>query len=322
MKEPLISVIVPIFNVEPWLKRCVESIRSQTYSNLEIILVDDGSLDKCGVICDDYVKLDNRIKVIHRKNGGLSAARNSGLENCNGEYIGFVDSDDFIHREMYSKLYSDIRKHGTHLAFCQTLLRFSPEISFPSPDAKTICYPSDEIIHESLKKEIWFSACTKLYHRTLFDGVRYPEGRTNEDYPVTIRIFDRCDRIAVNYNKLYAYCKREGSITTTPLSERSFDRLSSAEEVYLFMKDTHKDYSYLAGDILMSVCVGLLLETDGNLDYASKRESIFALIRKYYPQVKRHLHLTASQKFLLYAANAGDAHYSAASKLYRKFKKQ
>lgn len=105
---PLISVIVPVYKVEPYLRRCIDSIRNQTYTNLEIILVDDGSPDNCGCICDEYAQKDKRILVIHQKNEGLSAARNSGLDRCTGAYIGFVDSDDCIHPEMYERLYQDM----------------------------------------------------------------------------------------------------------------------------------------------------------------------------------------------------------------------
>lgn len=119
MKEelPLISVIVPVYNVESYIHRCIDSILNQTYVNLEIILVDDGSPDNCGQICDEYAQKDNRIIVIHQSNGGLSVARNAGLNKCTGKYIGFVDSDDCIHPEMYERLYKDICKYQVRLAF-------------------------------------------------------------------------------------------------------------------------------------------------------------------------------------------------------------
>ena len=202
-----------------------------------------------------------RIKVIHRENGGLSAARNSGIDVCRGEYIGFVDSDDAIHPEMYSRLYEDIAKYGTKLAFCQPLVCGDIPASFPEVLPKEKCLSSNDVIRESLSESMWFSAWTKLYHRSLFDGIRYPEGRINEDYPVTMRIFDRCDRIVVDYNKLYAYCKRGGSITTSPVSEKSFDQVISAEESYLFIRETHPDFSPLAARILMASCLLVRLFT-------------------------------------------------------------
>ena len=321
--EPLISVIVPVYKVEPWLARCVSSIRNQTYRNLEIILVDDGSPDRCGEMCEEFAREDGRISVIHRENGGLSAARNTGLDVCRGEYVGFVDSDDVIHPEMYSRLYDAISANGTLLAFCQPLMCYDSNVSFPPADAATECLPGREVIRRSLSGVIWFAAWTKLYHRSLFDGIRYPEGRINEDYPVTMRIYGRCDRIAVDYNKLYAYCKREESITTSSVSERSFDQVTSAEEAYLFIREVHPEYSDLAAGILMTSCLGLLLRTDGAMSegFAEKRDGVFETIRKYYPEQRRRLKLRRHQSLLLAAANAGKLSYAVASRIYRAFKR-
>lgn len=322
MNYPLISVIVPIFKVEPWLERCVRSIMDQTYRNLEIILIDDGSPDRCGEMCDSFAREDDRIKVVHQTNGGLSAARNTGLEISQGEFVGFVDSDDFIHPEMYSRLYADITEHHTCLSFCQPLMWNDSSTTFPSANAKTECLNRKELISKALEDNIWFSACTKLYHRSLFEGLRYPMVRTNEDYPVTIKIYDRCDRVAVNLNQLYAYCKRDGSITTLPVNETSFDCIISAEEVCLFIKDSYPDFVSYAAKNLLLACIGLLLETDGNISskYDAYRNNIFAVIRKYYPMHKGGILLNHSQRFLLSAANAGNRSYACASKIYRALK--
>lgn len=324
MEHPLISVIVPVYKVEPWLERCVRSIINQTYKNLEIILVDDGSPDRCGEMCDFFAKEDNRIKVIHRLNGGLSAARNTGLDVCCGEFIGFVDSDDVLHHMMYSLLYADICLFKTRLAFCQPLMCWDSKVSFPPTNANSECINRKDLIHRTLEENIWFSANTKLYHRSLFEGIRYPEGRTNEDYPVTIRIYDRCECIAVNYNQLYAYCKREESITMAPINENSFDCVTSAEEVYLFVKELYPDFVPYAARNLLAACIGLLLKTDGKFShkYEAHRNEIFAVIRKYYPMHKRNTLLKNSQRILLSAANAGKKYYAGASRIYRILKSQ
>lgn len=319
MNEPLLSVIVPVYKVEPWLERCVSSIRSQTYRNLEIILVDDGSPDKCGEMCDCFAQEDRRIRVIHRENGGLSVARNTGMDACRGEFLGFVDSDDVIHPEMYARLYNHICTFGTRLAFCQTQIFHDDDISFPSPEAKVSCLPRDMILHQALSRQTWFSAGTKLYHKSLFEGLRFPEGRTNEDYPTTIRIFDRCDQIAVDFNRFYAYCKRDGSITTTSSFRNAFDQIVSAEEVSLFIKETHPDLIPLAASILLSACIGFLLKTDGSREnaYQTERESAFAAIRKYYRKENRPFHLSVYQRLLLYSANAGMWQYAMVSWIYK-----
>ena len=320
--EPLISVIVPVFKVEPWLERCVDSIRNQTYRNLEIILVDDGSPDRCGEMCDLFAREDNRIIVVHRENGGLSAARNTGLEICHGEYIGFVDSDDYIHPEMYHRLYDDVCTFGTKLAFCQPLMCYEAIATFPPMKASVVSLSREEILEKSLREIIWFSAWTKLYHISLFEGLRYPEGRTNEDYPTTIRVFDRCDHIAVDYNQLYAYCKRAGSITTSLSASNAYDQIINAEDVLLFIKKTYPDLEYLAARILLSACIGYLLKTD--VDYSNEsrdnRNSVFAVIRGYAAEKINIPSLSFSQRVLLSAARAGDRQYTIASWVYRKIK--
>lgn len=309
---------MPVYKVEPWLERCVQSILNQTYRNLEIILVDDGSPDRCGEMCDRFAREDNRIMVIHRENGGLSAARNSGLDICRGEYIGFVDSDDVIHPEMYSRLYADIHQWGTRLAFCQTQMCYDTRISFPPIGAKAACFSQKEILQKSMSDNIWFSAWSKLYHRSLFDGIRYPEGRTNEDYPVTIRIFDRCDGIAVDFNKLYAYCKRADSITTSSSVYNAYDQITSAEEVLEYTKGTHPELANLASRILLSSCIGFLLKTDGVYanDFKAKRNDVFYIIRRYFPEEIRNPYLSFSQKTLLTAACSGKHLYAFASWIY------
>ena len=319
MTEPLISVIVPVYKVEPWLDRCIDSIRNQTYRNLEIILVDDGSPDRCGDMCDEYALADERITVIHRSNGGLSAARNTGLAACHGEYIGFVDSDDVIHQEMYARLYADICANETCLAFCQTLMCYNAVVCFPAADSKVKCLSKDEVLRLSLERIMWFSAWSKLYHKSLFDSLHYPEGRTNEDYPVTIRIFDRCDRIAVDFNKLYGYCKREGSITTSSSAQNAFDQILSSEEVMSYIAETHPDLVSLAARILLSSCLGFLLKTDGKHEDVVKtmRDKSFNVIRTYYPKEKRNPYLRFSQRILLSAANAGELPFALASWMYR-----
>lgn len=318
--EPLISVIVPVYQVEPWLERCVDSIRNQTYRNLEIILVDDGSPDRCGEMCDRFAREDNRILVIHRENGGLSAARNTGLDICHGEYIGFVDSDDFIHPEMYARLYGDICSFGTKLAFCQPMMCYKGNVSFPPAKASVMVFSQEEILEKSLRDIIWFSAWTKLYHNSLFEGLRYPEGRTNEDYPITIRLFDRCDYVAVDFNQLYAYCKRAGSITTSLSVNNAFDQITSGEDVYLYIKKTHPNLDYLTVRILLSACLGFLLKTDNDSlnDNLAKRDYALSLIRKYFTDAKHNRHLSNGQKLLLAAANAGDLRFAIATWVYRR----
>jgi len=323
---PAISVIVPCYNTQQFLPRCLESLQRQSFLDWEAICVDDGSTDGTSALLDSYAEKDKRFVVLHKHNEGVSIARNKALELAQGAYILFVDSDDFIHQEMYERLYDDIIKFGTRLAFCQTTAcKFDdlPNSFLWSPTtAQGKCVSSKELVYESLKDTKWFSAYTKLYHKSLFAELRFPDGRINEDYPITLRIYNLCGDIVVDFNKMYAYRKRDGSITTSPVSEKSFDQVVSAEEAYLFIRKTHPDCSGLAARILMTSCLGVLLKTDGTLskEFTSKRDGVFEVIRKYYPTEKHNLNLHRQQTILLAAANAGKSVYSMASKLYRAFK--
>lgn len=302
--HPLISVIVPVYNVEQYLHRCVDSILTQTYPNIEVVLVDDGSPDRCGEICEEYAQKDSRVMVVHRQNGGLSAARNSGLDACHGEYVGFVDSDDYIAPEMYDQLYHDIVRFNTPLAFCHTdVLRGGrSDHKFYGKGSKS--HPKEYVMRRALEESIWWSAWTKLYHKSLFNGIRYPEGKTNEDLPVTIRIFDRCDHIAVNYHKLYYYCIRENSITTSRLNPRKFDIIDNASDVVAYLRETHPELIPAAQGILLTNALGLLLKLRNYKgdDLASERQKVIKSIKHQWPSLLTNNNLNAWQRTLLTAA--------------------
>ena len=190
-QNPRISVIVPVYNVEQYLPRCVESILAQTYENLEILLVDDGTKDNSGAICDAYARQDARVKAIHKKNGGLSSARNAGIDAATGEYLSFVDSDDWIEPDMYEKMMALMEKYSVRLV-CAGRWDVSSETG-----EKTLglCPPKEEVISgEELVRRIFHwenidsAAWDKLYHRSLFASARYPLGVICEDVPTTYRI--------------------------------------------------------------------------------------------------------------------------------------
>lgn len=318
MKEfPLISVIVPVYKVEPYIHRCINSIIHQTYQNLEIILVDDGSPDRCGQICDEYAANDTRIQVIHQQNQGLSAARNAGLDSCKGEYIGFVDSDDCIHPEMYERLYSDIVTHHVLLAFCQP--NMCDEV-IPDIEGKesTVCQDKEFVILKSMEENIWWSAWTKLYHRSLFESIRYPQGKTNEDYAVTIFIYDHCERIAINYNKLYNYCIRENSICTSPLNIRKFDQIENTEAVVFYMQEKHPDWKPAADYVFFTTLLKLLGMADEDLSHSFKDQEIriLTLIKKYISDIKSNPYLLAKQKMMLVSAYIHPLFFHFLNKLY------
>ena len=173
-----ISVIVPVYNVEKYLEKCIDSILSQTFKNFEIILVDDGSTDSCGIICDEYERLDNRVKVIHKINGGLSSARNSGLEIASGEYVAFVDSDDWIDKNMYQELYNEAKKNNADIVQCKFIKAKDENVSIYNNEFNEVevignldalCNLYNERCIETVVT--W----NKLYKRYLFNDIVFPQ---------------------------------------------------------------------------------------------------------------------------------------------------
>ena len=222
----LISVIVPVYKVEKYLRRCVDSIINQTYKNLEIILVDDGSPDNCPAICDEYAKKDYRIKVIHKENGGLSSARNAGLDIADGKYLGFVDSDDYIAPEMYEKLYQLITGNNSQIVVCNCFFvdEFDNELFRDSPLSDETVTGMEAL--ENLQKDngINFVTCTnKLYSSELFNNIRFPLNKLCEDNYIAHILYHKSDKVTFTREKLYYYLQRKGSILNSGVSIKSFD---------------------------------------------------------------------------------------------------
>ena len=216
--DDLISVIVPVYKVEKYLDKCVESIVNQTYKNMEIILVDDGSPDQRGNICNMWERKDHRIRVIHKSNGGLSSARNTGLDAANGVYVAFVDSDDYIRKDMLERLHDLLVKNDASLAICDFMRvddRGNPIGKITSSDG-----PNVQIIDQremmkmfSDKRYILATlAWNKLYRRELFQGIRFPAGKICEDGYIMHEIFGKCSKCVFVLEKMYLYTKRSDSI--------------------------------------------------------------------------------------------------------------
>ena len=238
--KPLLSVVIPVYNVEAYLSRCVDSVLDQTYDSLEIILVNDGSTDASGAICDAYAEKDSRVRVIHKENGGLSSARNTGLDAATGEYIAFLDSDDWVESDAYEHMLAVMEKYEVKLV-CGG--RY--DVDGRSGERKIGLCPKKEerITGEELAGRIFLwdncdsSACDKLYHRSLLDGFRYPEGRVCEDVPVTYRIALQAGCVAMSDRPFYNYYHRPGSISMSSFSEKTLHFSSHTAEIYPFIRD-------------------------------------------------------------------------------------
>lgn len=265
-----ISVIVPIYNVEEYLKDCLDSIVSQSYTNLEILLVDDGATDKSGAICDEYQRRDSRFRAIHQVNSGLSGARNRGLLEATGEYIGFVDSDDYIERDFFDILISQMKKTNTDIVVCgyQTFGRTEEENTIIEPGV----YDTHELIAELLQNDsmpcyVW----NKLYKRAVFQGISFPTGRRYEDVWVMHLIFMNAKRISVINDTIYHYRLRRGSITDLTRLNDSKELLESFEKRVADFKGTEFEYPSARGEMVLvrRLTLEMLDERIVDKDYVS-----------------------------------------------------
>ena len=260
--NPLVSVIVPVYKVEPYLRRCLDSIVGQTYKNLEIILVDDGSPDGCPAICDEYAAKDPRVVVIHKENGGLSDARNAGLEIAKGEYISFVDSDDWVADVYIEALWTALESQKAELAVCNYhVTESSYTLKISDCDYK----PSEVLEPVQAVKKLWskdavafVTSWGKLIKASLLDGLRFPKGFIHEDEYTTYKILYRASKTVFLNLPLYFYFQREGSIAGMgPSGElQKLQRLDAKVGRYLFFKEkreeelTHLCFSNLCWELL------------------------------------------------------------------------
>lgn len=251
-----VSIIVPIYNVEKYLKRCIDSIINQSHADIEIILVNDGSTDNSLNICQLYAQQDSRIIILNKENGGLSSARNMGLDYAIGEYIMFVDSDDWIRKDAVELLLNDII--NTHATMAIGLNKKCSEYTYsPQIDQKSEIIDKNQAITRMLKGE-WISAWAKLYHKSIFHNIRFPLGRTNEDYAILIYIFERINYIVLNPNEIYFYYTRPNSICTSSLNIRKFDEFYNAIEVYEHIKNSHPQNKDWIGYALANLSCSLI----------------------------------------------------------------
>ena len=237
-----ISVIVPIYKVESYLNRCIDSILNQTYTDYELLLVDDGSPDNCSAICDKYAEKDNRIIVIHKNNGGLSDARNTGIDWCFqnscSEWICFIDSDDWIHPSFLEIMYNMIIKNNVKVAVCD-FDRVSEMTIFSKENFKVNKYdPLDLFVNYKTTATI---ACNKLYKKELFQGIRYPVGRLHEDEFTTHKILYLAGPVIYIRCPLYYYYYNETSIMHQDYSLRKMDAIDAFEEQQIFFKSIGRD---------------------------------------------------------------------------------
>lgn len=255
--QPLISVIVPVYNVEPYLDQCVESIVNQTYKNLEIILVDDGSPDNCPAMCDKWAEIDSRIIVIHKENGGLSDARNAGLRIASGEYIGFVDSDDWVANDFFEKLYEPCKVYGCEISACDVEFTESRDVHTNKTEAAEYRIGSPEDALYDLIRGVGYRAVVwnKLYASHLLSNETFPVGKYHEDEFFTYRIISKAKVLSYTHISMYNYFQNSDGIMRS-LSDKHVDALEAYIARLEFFK-VHFPNIYIKDKIsICKACIG------------------------------------------------------------------
>ncbi len=287
MREgPLISVIVPVYNVEDYLARCVESLRSQTYENLEIILVDDGSPDGCPALCDEYAHVDDRICVIHQPNAGLSGARNAGIDAARGEYLAFVDSDDYVSVDFIQALHTTAVESGCPIAQCRFAYVQGEPLADGSENSYQV-YQGKELMGQLYGPEErateFVVAWNKLYKRELFWEIRYPQGRIHEDEATTWKLFFQSGQLAFLDRALYGYFTENTGSITARFSEKRLQWLTAQEErIEFFGEHGYEELLPCAWRKLCDGCITFYFRCTDDVEDAQKlRKKLRSKLKEY-----------------------------------------
>lgn len=289
----LVSVIIPVYNVEPFIRRCLDSVLVQTYTNLQIILIDDGSTDKSGLICDEYKEKDSRIIVVHKKNGGLSAARNSGLEIAEGDYITFLDSDDYIDKDMYEILIRDIQANDCDISVCGSRsVNIQGKVLKDNNVNKVIVLNQRETFYhffKTMNSAVW----NKMYRKDVISGLFFEEGRIHgEDLYFNVQTISRSKKVVFNSLSKHNYLKRDGSITMSKPNPKMFDQIILREKIKEIIYKEFPEFGYVADRwcflARMNIARKIYL-SDAHKDYINELTECKEYLIKNYKNVKSYL---------------------------------
>ena len=279
----LISVIVPVYNVEGYLKQCINSLLEQTYTKLEVLLIDDGSTDGSSRICDDYSVRDKRIKVFHQENKGLSGARNTGIENMRGKYVTFVDSDDYVSDDYIKELYRILKETDADISCVSGNKFFGEKIQDigekNNEELKT--YNRKEAFKRMLyRKDVNSYAWGKLFKNEVFNDVRFPEGLLFEDVRTIYKLYDKADKITISTQRLYYYRQRQGSIVNSEFTPAKMQQVTASQEIVKFVEDKYPELTAAAISKCFIAAVDVFRRIPQNT-YFKEKEYLKMLIKKY-----------------------------------------
>lgn len=303
---PKISIIVPVYNCEKYISNCINSILEQSFKDFELILVDDGSSDRSFEICESFAKKDNRVRAIHQPNSGVSRARNRGLDEAKGEYIGFVDGDDCVDKEMYKRLYKNLADNNADISICGIVNYFvkkdgtTEKVRQSQVDGFWI-FSGEQALKEALQSRLYsVNPVNKLFKRELFDKLRYPEGKISEDAFLIPVVISKAGKVVDDSKPMYYYLRRENSITTSNFSDRDWDvveayknHLDMVSEKFPNLKKVAKfrylwAYTYVIDKIMLSENSENYLE-DFKKAFNFIKKNILQIIFNPYFSLKRKI---------------------------------
>ena len=301
--NPVISIIVPVYKVESCLRQCLDSICAQTLQEIEIILVDDGSPDNCGKICDEYAARDIRIRVIHQKNGGLSAARNAGIAVARAGILGFVDSDDWVEPDMFALLYHDLVKEEADIAVCGKFSHKNGTVTTLGDGTYHVLSGCEAIRmlyqQDGVGRVVW----NKIYRRSLFDEIRFPVGRIYEDNFVMVRLVDSAKKVVFDMQPKYHYIRRDGSITASPYHSGLHDQIDAARENYDYISGKYPVLADMAWRRLVNAhfsVLFVLFSSNGKPD-PEKRDACIGFLKENRRKIWAEPRIKRKKKLFLLA---------------------
>lgn len=298
---PKISVVVPVYNVEKYLVQCLESLVEQTLKDIEIILVNDGSSDRSEEICRKFAEQDDRIQLYTKPNGGLSDARNYGLEKATADIVGFVDSDDYIDLNMFDSLLR--KKNDSHAQIAVAGVKMATNdghvYQTRSVDETCVMNHHDAMAEVLYSQRILNAVCNKIFDKELFEGIRFPVGKLYEDEYVTYKLFDRAESVVMTNQVFYYYRKNPASITHKKFSERELDRVEASLLKLAFIQERYPDLRYLVEEYLVYDCMMSLSKMER---YDSKYDELLRdNIRKYWRSFMRGDHSLSGKLYVAVA---------------------
>ena len=283
---PHISVVIPVYNSSDYLRRCLDSVLNQDFTEFELVLVDDGSTDESGYICDEYAERDSRITVYHKKNEGASLARKYGIERAGGEYVTFIDSDDWVANDYLSKLYGLVKHYKVNVSACSNY-----KVRERSNEIKDCIYKSsllsfDEIMPRFFKYEFW-GFWGKIYLKSSFENLHFPMATLSEDYYVMSQLFNKERQMAYTEEPLYFYEYHDNSLSHQKLSKRAFEEFDNVKAVYDYTKLNMPEYTDYALSNVVETCVKLFKQVNGidKIAFQKERSAIKAFLKKHFVEV-------------------------------------